>query len=554
MADNQLTSILAEDGGFPHDPIFSSLLPLARDVKRIIVHDPDLGIEANYDQLFTDIIHARHQLKKQLCSQLDEHGKIFKGEYHVGVLAPSNYEFAVAAFAILALGGSVVALPIGLPPDVILEYLKSTPMKLILHGRVYRDEARKIQDFANDNKNQISSVYTAPIPIQNQNSCPPHEKLWDIVQTDESISIPASRPAIVWFSSGSTGVPKGIVHSRAFFHGKPRAAEDEALFVHRPASWVLGSSPIFSAILTGARAEIIDPDASGAEFWDRIRQRRVTDIKSSVMIYEKMARYWESDISKLPEGQREEFIRGAKHLRYCYLGGSMPPPWLVKFWKEEMRIPLNVGYGTTEAGFAVMTVRHTDDVAYERCMGRQLSPDIPLKLSEGDHGELLIGGITTFLGYLNGNGPSSLLNDEGYQKTGDLVHKIGEYYIFDGRASVDFIKTNAEPVPVQKLEQALSQLPNVESALVIPVPDKTIGRRVGVIGRSKGGEPMTLDGLREGLSKLVPEYMLPTTFRELGEGDELPVNHAGKVAKMEVMERYFPYRDGGLPRAVQVCD
>ncbi|KAL4971102.1 class I adenylate-forming enzyme family protein [Aspergillus stella-maris] len=553
MANEQLVSILDEDGGFPHDSIFTSLLPLAREVKRVIVHDPDLGLEATYDQLITDILHVRNQLKKQLSSQLDERGHILKDDYHIGVLAPSNYEFAVAAFAILALGGSVVALPIGLPPDVILEYLKSSPVKLILYGKVCRDEADKIQDFANDDKNQISSVSTTPIPIQN--SCPPHEELWNPIQTDQTISIPATRPAIVWFSSGSTGIPKGIMHSRAFFHNKPRAAEDEALLVHRPASWVLGSSPIFSAILTGARAEIINPDATGAEFWERIKQRRVTDIKSSVMIYEKMARHWESDLSKLPEDQKEEFVKGAKHIRYCYIGGSMPPPWLVNFWKEEMRIPLDVGYGTTEAGFAVMTVRHTDGVDYERCMGRQLSPDIPLKLSEGDHGELLVGGITTFLGYLNGTGPSALLDEEGYQKTGDLVHKIGEYYIFDGRASVDFIKTNAEPVPVQKLEQALSQLSNVETALVIPVPDKVIGRRVGVIGRSKGDEPMTLNGLREGLKELVPEYMLPTAFRELGEEDELPVNHAGKVAKMEVMERYFPFKEGeGLPGAVQVCD
>ncbi|KAL4795098.1 hypothetical protein BDV19DRAFT_389501 [Aspergillus venezuelensis] len=550
MANEQLSLILTEDGGFPHDPIFTSLLPLARDVERVIVHDPDLGLEVNYDQLITDILHARHQLKKQLSSQLDERGQILKDDYHIGVLAPSNYEFAVAAFAILAMGGSVVALPIGLPPDVLLDYLKSAPVKLILYGKVYRDEASKIQEYADTN--QGLNVHTAPVPIQNSSSR--HEKLWDLIRTDETITIPATRPAIIWFSSGSTGIPKGIVHSRAFFHDKPRAKEDEALLVHRPASWVLGSSPIFSAILTGARAEIINPDASGAEFWDRIKQRRLTDIKSSVMVYEKMARYWESEISKLPEDQREEFVKGAQHLRYCYVGGSMPPPWLVKFWKEEMRIPLDVGYGTTEAGFAVMTVRHTDGVDYERCMGRQLSPKIPLKLSEGDHGELLVGGITTFLGYLNGNGPNDLLDEEGYQKTGDLVHKIGEFYIFDGRASVDFIKTNAEPVPVQKLEQALSQLPNVETALVIPVPDKTIGRRVGVIGRSKGNEQMTLDSLREGLKELVPDYMLPTAFRKLGEEDELPVNHAGKISRMEVVERYFPLEGEGLPGVVQVCD
>ncbi|KAL4929044.1 uncharacterized protein BDV17DRAFT_291042 [Aspergillus undulatus] len=364
------------------------------------------------------------------------------------VLDPSNYEFTIAGFAILALGGSVVALPGGRS-----------------HG-----------------------THT------NLNTCP--STLWDLpIQTDTNIENQSTRAAIVWFSSGSTGIFKGIVHSREFFHGNSRARDDEAHLVHRNASWVLGSSSIFKSIPSGARAEIIASDANGAELWRRLRERRVTDIKSSPMIYETMARHYQTHISGLPDTERQENIEGARCVGYLNIGFAGYVNKNSRKPATSSTISANTTFSTAEI---LTTVRPVQPYSFP--VSSPLPPKFPTNAST-------------------------------------------------------VVKTNAGLVPVQPLEQALSQLPNVETALVIPVPDQTAGRRTGVIGNFSGDTDVTLQSLRDALASLVQLHMLPTALRMLGKEVSLPLNHAGKAVKRQIMEKDFPFTEGvGLPKAVEICD
>jgi hypothetical protein len=108
--ETQLTSILAEDGGFPNDRIFSTFLSRCNNAgSRIAFHEPDNGVSASFDQFMTDIIHQRHYLRKHFLPHLDENG-ILKEAFPICVHSTANYEFSIAAMGILALGGLVVPL------------------------------------------------------------------------------------------------------------------------------------------------------------------------------------------------------------------------------------------------------------------------------------------------------------------------------------------------------------------------------------------------------------------------------------------------------------
>ncbi|KAL3469954.1 hypothetical protein BJX99DRAFT_264663 [Aspergillus californicus] len=568
----------AADSLFPQDPIFTSLLSLAREFgKKVIVHDPAAGTEATYNQLITDIIHAQHLLRQPLLPYLDGQGRILKSTYHIGVLAPANYEFVVAAFAILALGGTVVALPVTVSPETILDdYLRTSPVKVILYGTRFRNQATHLQAYDPAVRRR---VFTAPTPTLNQSIYTPSSTLSTDLQTETGTPtdigaarqspIPATRPGIVFFSSGSTGTPKGVIHSRAIFHPLQRAAADEGQLIYRAASWITGSLPLIETLLTGARAEIVEPTAGPEEVWERVRQRRVTALCSSVMLFDEMAAYWKSHIKQLPAAQRDEYKGGLKCLTHTAIGGSMPCPKLLRFWRQDLGVRLTVMYGSTETGGKGLTVVWPDDeVELDRNLGKQRFPSRPIKLSERDHGELLVGGLTTFLGYLNGPDATDprIFNAEGYYKTGDIAHKVGEYYIFDGRASIDFIKTANGPVPVQLVEQTLSSLPCIETGYVVPVPDKLLGRRVGVIARfvpsPAEGDNSRTNGIRIGkdtpkarglltirrdLAQLghLPAHMLPTAFRMLGENERLPLTLSAKVLKERVLEQFFPLSPSG---------
>lgn len=109
-AATQFASILAKDGAFPSDHIFSTFLPRSRDAgSRVAFHEPESGLSVTFDQFVTDIIHQRHHLRKVLFPHLNEKG-ILEEALPVCVLSTANYEFSVASLAILALGGLIVPL------------------------------------------------------------------------------------------------------------------------------------------------------------------------------------------------------------------------------------------------------------------------------------------------------------------------------------------------------------------------------------------------------------------------------------------------------------
>lgn len=109
-ANAQLTTIWAQDGGFPNDYVFSTFVSRCRDAgSRVAFHEPDNGLCASFDQFVTDIVHQRHHLRRILLPHIDETG-ILKEGFTICILSTANYEFSVAALAILALGGLIVPL------------------------------------------------------------------------------------------------------------------------------------------------------------------------------------------------------------------------------------------------------------------------------------------------------------------------------------------------------------------------------------------------------------------------------------------------------------
>lgn len=96
----------------PNEPIFRRLLKNSKTIPNVIIHDPTCDAYADYPKLLRDIVVFRQQLYDVLPDTLfDDQGIICADSPYILVVSPGNYEFVVAGFAILALGGAVV--PIG---------------------------------------------------------------------------------------------------------------------------------------------------------------------------------------------------------------------------------------------------------------------------------------------------------------------------------------------------------------------------------------------------------------------------------------------------------
>jgi malonyl-CoA/methylmalonyl-CoA synthetase len=95
----------------PNEPTFERLIQLTGNASHTIVHDPSRGVNANSSKLLADVQEARESLYQNLDDTLfDGHGLIKEDTPWICVIAPGSYEFVVASFAILALGGAIVAL------------------------------------------------------------------------------------------------------------------------------------------------------------------------------------------------------------------------------------------------------------------------------------------------------------------------------------------------------------------------------------------------------------------------------------------------------------
>jgi malonyl-CoA/methylmalonyl-CoA synthetase len=98
-------------GKLPNEPFFEHLIKARNEVQHVVIHDPNSGVDANYTQLFTDVLNMRQAIYEALPrSMFDDKLIIVEEAPFIFVLTPGNYEFIVASLAILGLGGALVPL------------------------------------------------------------------------------------------------------------------------------------------------------------------------------------------------------------------------------------------------------------------------------------------------------------------------------------------------------------------------------------------------------------------------------------------------------------
>lgn len=205
-------------------------------------------------------------------------------------------------------------------------------------------------------------------------------------------------PGIVIFTSGTTGKPKGVVLRRAFIldtaltlaDGYEITADDVVLHV-LPVHHVTGlGASFFTFLVTGACVEFRSGSFDAAWIWQRWRQGGITCFSGVPTIFMRLQWYFERNIANLPAAEREPFIHGANRLRSMFCGSSALQSHVQKFWTAlRQGTPILVRYGSSEFLTGCLTPA---SIARDLPLGSvgTIVPGVEIKLSEGDHGELLI--------------------------------------------------------------------------------------------------------------------------------------------------------------------
>lgn len=350
----------------------------------------------------------------------------------------------------------------------------------------------------------------------------------------DAVDTAADDPALIAFTSGTTGKPKGCVH----FHRDILAMADT--FARHtldlaPGDVIVGTPPI--AFTFGLGGLVVFPASAGAATAFPPRP-------GFEALAETIARCRATALFTAPTGYRALLRLAAEHdlssLRTCVSAGETLPAATSDAWHAATGVRIVDGIGSTEmihifisaAGDAVRPGATGKPVpGYEAC----LLDDAGQPLPPGSTGRLAVRGPTGCR-YLNDERQAAYVQ-HGWNLTGD-VYRLDEdgYFWFVARAD-DMIISSGYNIGAPEVENALLGHPAVAEAAVIGVPDEERGQIVkAFVVLNPGREPS--DALRCELQAHVKGVIAPYKYpRALDFVDALPKTQTGKLQR-------FRLRDG----------
>ncbi len=339
------------------------------------------------------------------------------------------------------------------------------------------------------------------------------------------VQVDANDPAVVLFTSGSEGTPKGVVLSHTNIQAN--RCQLAARLDFGPKDIVFNALPMFHSFgLTGGT---LLPLLSGAKtfFYPSPLHYRIVP----EMVYETNATILFGTDTFLQGYARYAHHYDFRSVRFVFAGAEKLKPETRKTWMDTFGVRIFEGYGITETSpvIAVNTPLQNKSGTVGRIM-----PGISYKLAAvpgiDEGGELLVKGPNVMLGYLLAANPGviSPLETE-YYSTGDIVSLDDYGYItIKGRAK-RFAKIGGEMISLTAVEQTIGQLwPNIPHA-VVSIADAKKGEQLVLVTEKQDAEREAISQhfRKEGMTELaVPRKILPV--------EKLPMLATGKVDYVSV--------------------
>ena len=375
-------------------------------------------------------------------------------------------------------------------------------------------------------------------------------------QASETFEIPPTDPedmSILHFTSGTTGMPKGVVHVHKAVYTHWTSGQqvldlhpDDVYWCTADPGWVTGTSyGIITPWIHGV-TNIVDEAEFNAERWYTILQ----DEQVSVWYTAPTAI---RRLMRIDNEPTQEF--DLSKLRLIQSVGEPLNPEAVVWGVERLKMPIHDNWWQTETG-GIMIANLLSQTIRPGSMGRPL-PGIEAgvvhlnddgsvtEITEpGKEGELALkpGWPAMFRAYLHNEEKYNKSFAGGWYLSGDLAYKDEEgYFWFVGRAD-DIIKTSGHMVGPFEVESTLMEHPAVAEAGVIGKPDPIIGQLVKAFVSLKSGVEASEELRRELIGFGRKRLGAAVAPKEIEFQENLPKTRSGKI-----MRRLLKARELGLP-------
>jgi acyl-coenzyme A synthetase/AMP-(fatty) acid ligase len=342
----------------------------------------------------------------------------------------------------------------------------------------------------------------------------PDERLFDEASPTAAVDLGPGDPALITFTSGTSGEPKPIRHGQRYLPGQRVQAEH--WFGARPGdlAWCTAASgwsksarnSFIAPWLQGAAALLHDARFDPDERIAIAEREGVNVLCMAPTEWRSVAK--RSDLRPLPT------------LRHAVAAGEPLNPEIVRLWEERAGLSIHDGYGQTETG--ALTGMPIGPPVRPGSMGKPL-PGFRLWVEDG---ELCAGPATIPTFFLDG--------PDGVWRTGDRVREDEEGYLwFEGRSDDVIISAGYRIGPFE-VESALVSHPAVAEAAAVSSPDPERGAVVRAVVVLRAGVSGT-DELARRLQEHVKAETAPYKYPRIVEfAESLPKTASGKIRRAEL--------------------
>lgn len=453
----------------------------------------------------------------------------------VAILLMNCLEWLPIYFGILKSGATAVPLNFRYTAEEIAYCVKQADVDILVFGPQFTGRVEEIVDDISHGRLLFYVGEDCPTFAENY-----RELTANCPSSDPAIPLNEDEDAAIYFSSGTTGFPKAILHHHRSLtqaaemeqnhHGQ---THDDTFLCIPPLYHTGAKMHWFGSLISGSRAVLLR-GVTPQSIFDAVSDEHCTIVWLLVP--------WVQDILlAIEEGTIDPANYELGQWRLMHIGAQPVPQSLIRRWKEIFPAhQYDTNYGLSEStgpGCVHLGVENIDHVGAIGVPGyrwvAKICDDHGEEVPDGEVGELWVKGPGVMVCYYNNPEASNDSIKNGWLLTGDMARKDEDGFIWLVDRKKDVVISGGENIYPVQIEDHISAHPAVKDVAVIGLPDERLGEIAAAVVEAKPDAGLTEAELEEHCQAL-PRYKRPRKYIFA----PVPRNATGKIEKPKLRQIY----------------